>query len=52
MILVASTESGEIVRNRVMWTYTMECSGGGGMEEDVLVVEVGDEFAWTMFVSF
>ena len=50
LILVASTESGEIVRNRVMWTYTMECSDG--MEEDVLVVEVGDEFAWAMFVSF
>ena len=45
LILVGQTELGEIVRNRVMWTYTMGCD-----VEDV-TVEVGDVFGWTMFVS-
>ncbi len=43
LILVGQTEGGEIVRNRVMWTYTMGCD-----IEDV-TVEVGDLFGWTMF---
>ena len=43
LILVGQTEEGEIVRNRVMWTYTMGCN-----TED-RTVEVGDVFGWTMF---
>ena len=43
LILIGQTEEGEIVRNRVMWTYTMGCN-----TEDI-TVEVGDIFGWTMF---
>ena len=46
LILIGATSSGEIVRNRVMWTYTMGC----GVEE--VTVEPGDSLGWTIFVSF
>ena len=46
LILVGRTAIGEIVRNRLMWTYTMGCG-----EEDV-TVQVGEGLGWTMFVSF
>ena len=46
LILVGRTAIGEIVRNRLMWTYTMGCG-----EED-LTVRVGEGLGWTMFVSF
>ena len=46
LVLVAETETGELVRNRVVWTYTMGC----GMEDSV-VVKSGDVFGWTTFVS-
>jgi hypothetical protein len=45
LILIGATSSGEIVRNRVMWTYTMGC----GTEE--VTVEPGDSLGWTIFVS-
>ena len=45
LILVALTNGGEVIRNRIMWTYTMGC----GME-DVTVLN-GDEFVWATFVS-
>jgi hypothetical protein len=47
LILVGRTPSGEIVRNRLMWTYTMGCGGG-----DVVTVEAGEGLGWTIFVSF
>ena len=46
LVLVGLTNGGEVIRNRIMWTYTMGC----GME-DVTVMN-GDEFGWAMFVSF
>ena len=46
LVLVGLTNDGEVIRNRIMWTYTMGC----GME-DVTVMN-GDEFGWAMFVSF
>ena len=47
LVLIASAESGELIRNRLLWTYEMGC----GMEESV-TVEVGDEFGWAIFVSY
>ena len=46
LILVGVTEEGEIVRNRIMWMYGMGCDG-----EESVVIEKGDAFGWTMFVS-
>ena len=46
LILVGRTTSGEIVRNRLMWTYTMGCD-----TEDV-TLEAGEGLGWTIFVSF
>jgi len=46
LILVGMTESGEIMRNRVMWTYSMSCG-----DDDWMTVGNGDEYAWAMFVS-
>ena len=61
LILIGSLENGEIVRNRILWTYTMECGGGVGGDEDgggwweeddyVTTIEEGDVFGWAMFVS-
>ena len=45
LVLVGMTDSGEIVRNRLMWTYTNGC---GYREKTVMV---GDEFGWSTFVS-
>jgi hypothetical protein len=46
LVLIGIDESsGELVRNRLMWTYTMKC--GLGVE----TVEDGDEFGWASFVS-
>jgi len=46
LILVGMTEGGEIMRNRVMWTYSMSCD-----DDDWMTVGNGDEYAWAMFVS-
>ena len=46
LILVGMTESGEIMRNRVMWTYSMSCG-----DDDWMTIGNGDEYAWAMFVS-
>ena len=45
LILIARTSGGEVLRNRVFWTYTMGC----GLED--VTIRTGDEFAWTAFVS-
>ena len=45
LILVARTAGGEVVRNRVFWTYTMGC------QLDDVTIQSGDEFGWTLFVS-
>jgi hypothetical protein len=45
LVLIGQDESGELVRNRLMWTYTMKC----GME--VETVRNGNEFGWALFVS-
>jgi hypothetical protein len=45
LILVGSTESGEIVRNRNMWTYTLGCG-----KEDYTVLD-GNMIGWAGFVS-
>jgi hypothetical protein len=45
LVLIGQDENGELVRNRLMWTYTMKC--GLGIE----TVEDGDEFGWASFVS-
>ena len=46
LVLVGQVEeSGEIMRNRLMWTYSMGCG------VSVKTVEVGDEFGWAEFVS-
>lgn len=45
LVLIGQDESGEFVRNRIMWTYTMKC----GLS--VETVEDGDEFGWALFVS-
>ncbi|KAL7555249.1 hypothetical protein ACHAWF_018907, partial [Thalassiosira exigua] len=44
LILVGSTEDGEVVRNRIMWTYNLGC----GAEESA-TVEAGDAFGWSTF---
>lgn len=46
LILVGMTEGGEIMRNRVMWTYSMSCG-----DDDWMTIGNGDEYAWAMFVS-
>lgn len=46
LVLVGVTASGEVVRNRLMWTYTMGC----GME-DYTILD-GDMIGWAGFVSF
>eukprot|EP00970_Alexandrium_tamarense_P015177 scaffold4784_cov229-Alexandrium_tamarense.AAC.3 len=44
LVLVGQVEeSGEIMRNRLMWTYSMGCG------VSVKTVEVGDEFGWAEF---
>eukprot|EP00984_Skeletonema_dohrnii_P010209 scaffold3982_cov72-Skeletonema_dohrnii-CCMP3373.AAC.3 len=45
LILVGATASGEIVRNRMLWTYTMGC----GLE-DYTVLD-GNVIGWAGFVS-
>ncbi len=45
LIFVGATDSGEIVRNRMMWTYTMGC----GLE-DYTVLD-GNVIGWAGFVS-
>ena len=45
LILVGATANGEIVRNRMMWTYTMGC----GLE-DYTVLD-GNVIGWAGFVS-
>ena len=45
LILLGVTAEGEVVRNRLMWTYTNSCG-----EDDVTILD-GDGFGWTMFVS-
>ena len=45
LVLIGQDESGELVRNRLMWTYTMKC----GME--IETVSDRDEFGWALFVS-
>ena len=42
---MGATASGEVVRNRMMWTYTMGC----GME-DYTVLD-GNVIGWAGFVS-
>ncbi|KAL9179042.1 hypothetical protein ACHAXT_000084 [Thalassiosira profunda] len=44
LILVARTASGEVVRNRLIWQYSMGCSA-----EESVVVESGDAFGWSVF---
>jgi hypothetical protein len=44
-VLVGATANGEIVRNRMLWTYTMGC----GME-DYTVLD-GNVIGWAGFVS-
>eukprot|EP00804_Cyclotella_cryptica_P028884 CCRYP_008457-RA/>CCRYP_008457-RA protein AED:0.26 eAED:0.26 QI:500/1/1/1/1/1/2/930/747 len=43
LVLIGQDENGEVVRNRLMWTYTMGCGVG------VKTVENGDEFGWALF---
>lgn len=43
LILLGVTAEGEVVRNRLMWTYTNSCG-----EDDVTILD-GDGFGWTMF---
>ena len=45
LILVGTTADGEVVRNRMMWTYTMGC----GLE-DYTVLD-GNVIGWAGFVS-
>lgn len=45
LVLIGQDENGEVVRNRLMWTYTMKCGLG------VKTVDNGDEFGWAVFVS-
>lgn len=45
LVLIGQDENGELVRNRLMWTYTMKC----GLSTKT--VEDGDEFGWAIFVS-
>lgn len=45
LVLIGQDKNGELVRNRLMWTYTMKCDLG------VETVENGDEFGWASFVS-
>ena len=45
LVLIGVTASGEVVRNRLMWTYTMGC----GME-DYTILD-GDMIGWAGFVS-
>ena len=43
LVLIGQDANGEVVRNRLMWTYTMKC------EDET--VDDGDEFGWASFVS-
>ncbi|KAL3811100.1 hypothetical protein ACHAXA_009870 [Cyclostephanos tholiformis] len=43
LILVGRTTSGEIVRNRLMWTYTIGCG------TDDVTVEAGEGLGWAIF---
>ncbi|EJK61083.1 hypothetical protein THAOC_18480, partial [Thalassiosira oceanica] len=43
LILFARTSGGEVLRNRVFWTYTMGC------QLDDVTIQRGDEFGWTLF---
>jgi len=45
LVLIGQDEEGEVVRNRLMWTYTMGCGVG------VQTIRDGDEFGWAVFVS-
>ena len=45
LVLIGQDENGELVRNRLMWTYTMECGVSAETVEDM------DEFGWAIFVS-
>lgn len=45
LVLIGQDEKGEVVRNRLMWTYTMGCGVG------VQTIRDGDEFGWAVFVS-
>lgn len=45
LILFARTSGGEVLRNRVFWTYTMGC------QLDDVTIQRGDEIGWTLFVS-
>ncbi|KAL3778452.1 hypothetical protein ACHAW5_001771 [Stephanodiscus triporus] len=44
LILIGQTNNGEIVRNRVMWTYTMGCG-----KKDV-TMKAGEGLGWTIFL--
>ena len=43
LVLIGQDVNGEVVRNRLMWTYTMKC------EDET--VDDGDKFGWASFVS-
>ena len=46
LILIGTTEDGEVLRNRLLWTYTTSCG-----EDGYVTVENGDQFGWSVFVS-
>ena len=44
IIIEGKNAGGEMVKNRVFWTYTNDC-------RDFLLIEVGDTIGWLTFVS-